>query len=75
MFAVDPFIGRTTDADTLDAGAVVGAGGVDTLPFLYVTLCPLPPFEAHTPSFFVQTVPAAQHRARICNRKSFGLIL
>lgn len=45
---------------------MVGAGGVDALAFLHVTLCPLPPGQAHTPSFLIHPIPAAQHRAGIC---------
>lgn len=70
LFAVNPLVGWTTYADSLNAGAMVGAGGVDTLTFLHVTLCPLPPCQANTPSFLIHPITAAQHRARICNRTS-----
>lgn len=70
LFTVNPFVGRTAYADSLNAGAMVGAGGVDTLTFLHVTLCPLPPRQAHAPSFLIHPVTAAQHRAWICNRTS-----
>lgn len=68
LFTVNPLVGRATYADSLDAGAVVGAGGVDTLTFLHVTLSPLPAGQAHAPPFLVHAVAAAQHGARICNR-------
>lgn len=51
----------------MHAGAVVGAGGVDTLTFLHIALCSLPTSQAHTPSLLIHAVTAAQHRARICN--------
>lgn len=66
LLTVGALVGWTAYADSLNARAVVGAGGVDALTFLHVTLCPLPPGQAHTPSFLVHPVPAAQHRARIC---------
>lgn len=63
LLTVNPFVGRTAYADSLDAGAVVGAGGVDALTFLHITLCPLPARQAHAPSFLVHAVAAAQHGA------------
>lgn len=63
LFTVNPLVGRIAYADSLDAGAMVGAGGVDTLTFLHITLCPLPPCQAHTPPFLIHAVAAAQHRA------------
>ncbi len=63
LFTVNPLVGWTTYADSLDAGAVIGAGGVDTLTFLHVTLRPLPASQAHTPSFLIHAVSAAQHGA------------
>lgn len=66
LLTVGALVGWTAYADSLNARAVVGAGGVDALTFLHVTLCPLPPGQAHTPSFLIHSVPAAQHRARIC---------
>lgn len=63
LLTVNALVGWTTYADSLNAGAMVGAGGVDALTFLHVTLCPLPPRQAHTPSFLIHPVPAAQHRA------------
>lgn len=67
LFTVNPLVGRTAYADSLDAGAMVGAGGVDTLTFLHITLCPLPSCQAHTPSFLIHTVATAQYGAWICN--------
>lgn len=66
LLTVGALVGWTAYADSLNARAVVGAGGVDALTFLHVTLCPLPPGQAHTPSFLIHPVAAAQHRARIC---------
>lgn len=66
LLTVHALVGWTTYADSLNAGAVVGAGGVDALTFLHVTLCPLPPDQAHAPSFLIHPVAAAQHWARIC---------
>lgn len=66
LLTIGALVGWTAYADSLNAGPVVGAGGVDALTFLHVTLCPLPPGQAHTPSFLIHPVPAAQHRARIC---------
>lgn len=63
LLTVNALVGRTTYADSLNAGAMVGAGGVDALAFLHVTLCPLPPSQAHTPAFLIHPIPAAQHRA------------
>lgn len=59
LFTVNPLVGGTAYADSLDAGAVVGAGGVDTLTFLHITLCPLPTCQAHAPSFLIHAVTAA----------------
>lgn len=66
LLTVHALVGWTTYADSLNAGAVVGAGGVDALTFLHVTLCPLPTGQAHTPSFLIHPVAAAQHWAGIC---------
>lgn len=66
LLTVNALVGWTTYADSLNAGAMVGAGGVDALTFLHVALCPLPPCQTHTPSFLIHPVPAAQHRAWIC---------
>lgn len=63
LFTVNPFVGRTTNADSLDAGTMVGASGVDALTFLHIALCSLPPCQAHAPSFLIHAVTAAQHRA------------
>lgn len=63
LFTVNPLVGWATYADSLDAGAMVGAGWVDAMTFLHVTLCPLPPCQAHTPSFLIHAVTAAQHGA------------
>lgn len=63
LLAVDPLVGRVTYADSLDAGTVVGAGGIDTLTFFHITLCPLPSCQAHTPSFLIHAVTAAQYGA------------
>ena len=63
LFTVGSLVGGATDADSLDAGAVVGAGGVDTLTFLHITLRPLPSRQAHAPSFLIHAVAAAQHGA------------
>lgn len=72
MFAVDPLVGWTANAESLDARAVVGAGGVDTLALLHVTLCPLPARQAHAPALLVHPVTAAQHGAGICNGTGTG---
>lgn len=63
LLTVNSLIGGTADADALDAGAVVGAGGVDALILLHVTLGPLPPSQTGALSFLVQAVAAAQHWA------------
>lgn len=66
LLTVNALVGWTTYTDSLNAGAMVGTGGVDALTVLHVTLCPLPPRQAHTPSFLIHPIPAAQHRAWIC---------
>lgn len=66
LLTVNALVGWTTYADSLNTGAMVGAGGVDALTFFHVALCPLPPCQAHTPSFLIHPVPTAQHRAWIC---------
>lgn len=42
LLAVDALVGGAADAESLDAGAVVGAGGVDALALLHIALRPLP---------------------------------
>lgn len=66
LLTVNALISWTTYADSLNAGAMVGAGGVNALTFLHITLCPLPPHQTHTSSFLIHPVPAAQHWAWIC---------
>lgn len=67
LLAVDALVGWAADAESLDAGAVVGAGGVDALALLYVALRPLPARQAHAAAFLVDAVAAAQHGAGICD--------
>lgn len=70
LFTVYPLVGGAADADALDAGAVVGAGGVDALTFLHVTLRPLPSGQAHALPLLVHAVTAAQHGARVCESRT-----
>lgn len=69
LLAVDALVGGAADAESLDAGAVVGAGGVDALALLHVALRPLPARQAHAAAFLIDAVAAAQHGAGVCERK------
>lgn len=63
-----PAIPGCAGADTAAASAVAAALGVDALRRRDVTLQPLPAAIAHTHSFTVLAVTAAQHGARRCRR-------
>ena len=73
MLAVVSLVGGATEADSVDAGAVIGAGGVDALVLLDVTLGALPAGVTLTEAFLVISVTAAEDRAGVCNTAQTAL--
>lgn len=67
LLTADALVGRVAHAGALDAVPMIGAGGVDALVLLNVTLGSLPTRVAQAVALLVLPITAAQHRAGVCN--------
>lgn len=66
MFTVVALVGGAAHTDAVDTGAVVGAGGIDALVLLDVTLWALPARVTLAVTFLIISIPTAQDRTGVC---------
>lgn len=65
MFTVVALVGGAAHTDAVDTGAVVGAGGIDALVLLDVTLWALPARVTLAVTFLIISIPTAQDRTGV----------
>lgn len=69
MFTVVALIGRAAHADAVDTCAVIGAGGIDALVLLDVTLWALPARVTLAVTFLIISIATAQDRTGVWKKK------